>query len=276
MRNPTLPVASSGGPVASGLLDNRTAVVTGGGHGIGQVIAARLAQVGATVVVTGRSLDALEATAGAITACGGTAHAVPADVTSAEAIDRLLARVTELGLEVDVLVNNSGIAGPSAPLWEVDPADWDGAFAVNVRGVFLCCRAFLPSMLARGRGSVVTIGSMTGKRPITGRTTYAATKAALIGLTRTLAHEAGPRGVRVNLVSPGPVAGDRIERVFRMMADHEDITPEEARRRFTDPSALKRLIPPEDIAGAVVYLASDLAASVTGEDLNVSAGIVMH
>ena len=259
-----------------GLLDGRTAVVTGGGRGIGATIATGLAQAGATVVVTGRSSDALEATAAAITGRGGTAHAVAADVTSEQDLKRLVAQVTDLGLDVDVLVNNSGVAGPSAPLWQVSPEAWDEAFAVNVRGVFLACRAFLPSMLARGLGSIVTIGSMTAKRPLVGRTTYAATKSALIGFTRTLAHEVGPQGVRVNLVSPGPVAGERIERVFRMLAEHEQITTEEARRRFTDPSALKRLIPPDDVTGAVVYLASDLSASVTVEDLNVSAGIVMH
>jgi NAD(P)-dependent dehydrogenase (short-subunit alcohol dehydrogenase family) len=260
----------------SGLLEGRTAVVTGGGRGIGRVVATTLAGAGATVVVTARSVEPLEETAATIRAHGGTAHVIPADLGVTADVERLAARVDELGLDVDVLVNNSGVSGPSAPLWEVDPDDWDATFAVNVRGVYLCCRAFLPGMIARGSGSIVTIGSMTGKRPLLGRSAYGASKTALIGLIRALAHEVGPKGIRVNLVSPGGVDGERIERAIRMLAEQQDISVEDARRQFTDPAALKRLVPPADVANAVLFLASDLAASVTGEDLNASAGVVMY
>lgn len=259
-----------------GLLGGRTAVVTGGGRGIGRVIAVTLARAGAAVVVTGRTVPALEETAATIREEGGTAHVVPADISAPAHVERLAARVEELGLAVDVLVNNSGVSGPSAPLQHVDPDDWDATFAVNVRGVYLCCRAFLPGMLARGRGSIVTVGSMTGKRPLVGRTAYAASKTALIGLTRTLAHEVGPQGIRVNLVSPGGVTGERIERAIGMLAEQQGISVDQARRQFTDPAALKRLVPPEDVANTVLFLASDLAGSVTGEDVNASAGVVMH
>lgn len=227
-------------------------------------------------MITGRTVSALDETVGAITAAGGSAFAVPADITKTSDVDALATQVAELLPKVDVLVNNSGVSGPSASLWEIEPDDWDATFAVNVRGTYLCCRAFLPRMLDQGSGSIVTIGSMTGKRPLTGRTAYSATKTALIGLTRTLAHEVGPQGIRVNLVSPGGVEGERIDRVIAMLAQQQGTSLEETRRQFTDPAALKRLVPADDVANAVLFLASDLSVSVTGVDLNVSAGVVMH
>lgn len=258
------------------LLVDRVAVVTGAGRGLGRVIATALAEAGATVVVSGRDRTALGATEAAITAAGGRALTLPADVTDAAALEELASETLARLGRIDVLVNNSGIAGPSGPLESIDPADWDETFAVNVRGVFLACRAVIPTMRAHGRGVIVTIGSYTGKRPLTGRTPYAASKTALIGLTRTLAHELGPDGIRVNLISPGGIEGERIERVIRNLALQEGITDEEARARFEAPSALGRLVDAAEIASTVVFLASDAASGITGEDLNVSAGTVMH
>lgn len=260
----------------AGLLEGRTAVVTGGGRGIGRAIASELAGEGAAVVVAGRSVPALEETVRHIAARGGTALAVPADVTLAADLEQLAARTAAEFGAVDVLVANSGVAGPSGPLWELDPADWERTMAVNVTGVFLSCRAVLPAMIARGSGAVVVIGSMTGKRPLLHRTPYAASKASLIGLVRTLAAEAGPHGVRVNLVSPGAVEGDRIEWVIREQATARGVGVAEARAAFTGASPLGRLVTPEEVAAAVVWLASDRTAAVTGEDLNVSAGTVMY
>ncbi len=131
-------------------------------------------------------------------------------------------------------------------------------------------------MIERQSGSIIFISSMTGKRPLFGRTPYAAGKLALVGLARTLAWETGPYRIRVNVISPGPVAGERVERVIRFQAEAEDISTDESRRRFTSSSPLGRLVPPGDIANAAVFLASDQAASITGEDLNVSAGTVMY
>ena len=257
------------------MLRDEVVVVTGGGRGLGRVTAVALADAGAAVVVCGRDRDALDGTVEEIRSAGGTADAVVADVTAVDDLVALRDATIDRHGRVDVLVNNSGIAGPSAPLWELDPDDWDATFAVNVRGVFLACRAFLPDMIAAGRGSIVTIGSMTGKRPLPGRTPYAASKTALIGLTRTLAHDAGRYGIRVNLVSPGAIEGERIERVIANLAVHEGIAPDEARERFTGASPLARLVPPEDVAATVVFLASDRAASITGDDINVSAGVTM-
>jgi NAD(P)-dependent dehydrogenase (short-subunit alcohol dehydrogenase family) len=175
-----------------------------------------------------------------------------------------------------VLVNNSGIAGPMSVLWEIEPEEWDETIQVNLTGTFLCCRAFLPGMTSRGSGSIVVIGSVTGKRPLHGRTPYAASKLALVGLVRTLAWEVGEYGIRVNLISPGAVAGERIERVIEGQAKTKGVTIEDAREELAAGSPLKRFVDPEHVAEAVVFLASDAGSSVTGEDLNVSAGLAMY
>lgn len=176
---------------------------------------------------------------------------------------------------VDVLVANSGIPGPSAPLWEIEPGEWRQTLDVNVTGTYLCCRAVLPGMIESGGGSVVIIGSMTGKRPLEGRSPYAASKLALVGLTRTLAVDAGKHDIRVNLVSPGPVRGKRLEWVIEKQAEARGLSVDQARQAFKAGSPLHRLVDPDDVAQAVVFLASDEAVGITGTDLNVSSGMVM-
>ena len=131
-------------------------------------------------------------------------------------------------------------------------------------------------MIERRSGSIINIGSMAGKRQHLNRSPYAASKMALIGLTRTLAWEAGPYDIRVNVISPGAVEGERVEWVFQKQAEAQGISVEEARRQFTSASPLNKIASPIDIANAAIFLASDMSASVTGEDMNVSAGVVMY
>lgn len=250
--------------------------MTGAGRGIGREIALGLAREGAALVLASRTEGALLETRAAIEAIGGAAIVVPADISQPASVQNLADRTLDYFGHVDVLVNNSGIGGPSAPLWEIDPTDWEATFAVNVTGTYLCCRAFLPAMIKRTSGSVIIIGSMTGKRPLWGRTPYAASKMALVGLARTLALEAGPYGVRVNVISPGAIEGERIEWVIRKQAEGRGISADEVRQELASGSPLKRLVPPADVAAAAVFLASSRASSVTGEDLNISAGLVMY
>lgn len=257
-------------------LRGSTVLVTGAGRGIGRAIAVRCAEEGADVALAGRSVPELEQVAEQVRSAGARALVAPADVQDDSSITTAVRRVeSELG-EVDVLVANSGVAGPTAPLWEVDVAAWDQTQAVNVRGVFLSCRAVLPAMVRRRSGGIVVIGSMSGKRPLANRTAYTASKTALIGLVRSLALDSGPYGVRVNLVSPGPVAGPRLDRVLEEQSRATGRGSDDLRGEFAEQSPLHRLVEPEDVAAAVVFLASDDAQSVTGEDLNVSAGITMH
>jgi NAD(P)-dependent dehydrogenase (short-subunit alcohol dehydrogenase family) len=191
---------------------------------------------------------------------------VPAD------LDRLAAEVGP----VDTIVANSGIAGPTAELWTIDPAEWEETIAVNLTGTFLLCRALLPAMVERGSGSVVVIGSTTGKRPLWGRSAYAATKLGLVGLVRTLAVELGPHGIRVNLISPGAVEGERIEAVIREQARANGTSYEAIYDDFMKNIPLRRFVAPGEIADAAVFLASDASGSTTGEDLNVSGGVAMY
>lgn len=258
------------------MLKDKVAVVTGGGRGIGRAITLAYAREGADLVLAARSIEALTETKAAVESLGRKALVVPTDVRHEESVHNLAEQALSHFGRVDVLVNNSGIGGPTAPLWEITPADWQETFAVNVTGVYLCCRALLPAMIERRSGCIVIIGSMTGKRPLFGRTPYAASKMALVGLARTLAWEVGPYGIRVNVISPGGVEGERIEWVIRKQAETKGISLDEARRQFTSSSPLGRLIPPDDVAAAAVFLASDRATSITGEDLNVSAGTVMY
>ena len=174
------------------------------------------------------------------------------------------------------VVANAGVAGPTAPLHEITLADWRETIAADLDGVFLTFRAFIPAMIGRRAGRLIAISSMTGKRPLPGRTPYAAAKMGVIGLVRTLAAELGPHDIAVNAVCPGFVAGPRIEEVLRRQAAVRGITEEAARAEADSLSPLRRMVRPEEVAAACVYLASDGAAAITGEDLNVTAGVVMY
>ncbi len=177
-------------------LAGRTALITGGGSGLGAAMARALAAAGADLVITGRDQRKLDAVAAEIP---GT-RAVTCDVADEDSVARL--RDDLSGTEVSILVNNAGIAGPVAALTDIGVQEWDEVFAVNVRGTFLLCRAFLPQMVERGRGDVINVASVSGKRPLAHRTPYTASKMAILGLTSTLAFEVGPSGVNVNTLSP--------------------------------------------------------------------------
>jgi len=257
-------------------LENKIAVITGAGRGIGRAIALAYAREGANLVLAARSQEALEETRTMVEELGRKALVVPTDIRSEDSVHNLAVKALQHFSRVDILVNNSGIAGPTTPLWDIKLADWEDTFAVNVTGAYLCCRAFLPGMIQQRSGSIIFISSMTGKRPLYGRTPYAGSKMALVGIARTLAWEVGEYGLRVNVISPGPVEGERIKRVVRNQAAAQGISEEEALRQFTSSSPLGRLVPPDDIAEAAIFLASDKAASITGEDMNVSSGTVMY
>ncbi|MGJ9411204.1 SDR family NAD(P)-dependent oxidoreductase [Aeromicrobium sp. CF4.19] len=245
----------------------RLAVVTGGGSGLGAVIAAHLVAGGAEVVLVGRRAEALDEVARDL---GGAARAETCDVADPDSVESLAARLA--GEPVSILVNNAGIAGPVAPLTEIEPHDWDEVFAVNVRGTYLTCRAFLPGMVERGGGDVVNLASVSGKRPLARRTPYCASKMAVLGLSATLAQEVGPSGVRVNTLSPGPVEGERMDRNFRLEAERTGRSVEEARSAFVDRAALGRMVTPEEVGRAVVAMLD--MPGMTGADVDLSAGMV--
>jgi NAD(P)-dependent dehydrogenase (short-subunit alcohol dehydrogenase family) len=251
-------------------------VVTGGNQGLGRAIALAFADAGADVAITARTASTLETVAAEIHARGRRCLSVPCDVADAASVAALAVRVAgELG-PVATVVANAGIAGPTKPLHEISWAEWRECLGTDLDGVFLTFRAFLPTLLERRRGSLIAISSVTGKRPLENRTPYAAAKLGVIGLVRTLAVEVGSHGVRANTVVPGGITGPRIERVIEGQVASRGITAEQAREELTSAAALKRMVDPEEVAAACVFLASDAASGITGEDLNVSAGLVMY
>jgi NAD(P)-dependent dehydrogenase (short-subunit alcohol dehydrogenase family) len=248
-------------------LTGRTALVTGGGSGLGAAIATALHAAGADVVVTGRD----EAKLAAVTArLGGRARWLACDVADSASVDAL--RDALAGTEVSILVNNAGVPGPVAALTDIEPDEWDEVFAVNVRGTYLLCRAFLPGMVERGDGDVVNVASVSGKRPLAHRTPYCASKMAVIGLTSTLAFEVGPAGVRVNTLSPGPVAGPRMERNFRLEAERSGSSVESAEQAFVSRAALGRMVTEAEVGAAVVAMLA--MPGMCGADVDLSAGMV--
>jgi NAD(P)-dependent dehydrogenase (short-subunit alcohol dehydrogenase family) len=251
-------------------LSGQTALVTGAGNGLGRAIALALGGHGCPVIAVGRSAEHLAETADLVRTAGAQACWGICDVADPASVRSLAEELTDV--DVRILVNNAGIGGPVADLVDIDPADWDDVFAVNVRGTFLMCQAFLPGMLAAGDGRIVNIASVTGKRPLPRRTPYAASKMAVIGLTRTLAFEVGPRGVSVNSLSPGPVRGPRMERMFDLDAKVTGGTPEDSEERFVSRAALHRLVEEEEVAQAVIAMLS--VKGLCGADIDLSAGMV--
>lgn len=242
-------------------MKGRVALVTGGGRGIGRAVAAALTAEGARVAICGRAQPS------------GADLAVAADVGVEDDVRRLIARVTdELG-PPEIVVNNAASAGPTAPLHEIDAQDFAAVLRTNLLGPFLVSKHTLPAMLAAGRGAIVNIGSIAGVEAYPLRSPYAAAKWGLVGLTRTLAAEAGPGGVRVNLVAPGVTEGERADRVIATRAAATGTTVADLRAHYQAAIPLRRFVTPGEVAAAVVFLASDAASGITGQSFCVSGGI---
>ena len=236
-------------------LDGKTALVTGASKGIGKAIATELAAAGATVVVGYRSgKDEAEALAGEL---GGSA--VQADVSSAEEAKRL---VEEAG-DLDILVNNAGLTRDGL-LARMSDDDWRTVIDTNLASVFYTCRAVTRPMMKKRAGAIVNISSIVGVHGNWGQTNYAASKAGIIGFTKSLARELGSRNIRANVVAPGYVK-----------TQLTDVLPDEATGAMLENTPLGRLGDPEDVAGAVRFLCSDAASFITGEVLLVDGGLGM-
>ncbi|RII16091.1 Levodione reductase [Streptomyces sp. YIM 130001] len=251
----------------TGVFAGRTALITGGGNGLGRAMCRALSAAGARVVAVGRSRNTVTETVAGLPGPGRAAVCDVADPASVAALAGELADE-----EISVLVNNAGVAGPVKPLAEIEPTEWDDVFAANVRGVYLMCRAFVPAMTDRGSGDVVNVASVSGKRPLARRTPYCASKAAVLGLTTSLAAEAGPLGVQVNSLSPGPVAGPRMERNFRLEAERTGTTPDAAERAFVSRALLGRMVSEEEVGAALVAMLQ--MPGLCAADIDLSAGMV--
>jgi 2-keto-3-deoxy-L-fuconate dehydrogenase len=243
-------------------LVHKHALVTGAGSGIGEAIARCFAMAGASVVLADIDRAAANRVADSIRSEGGTASAEQLDVADPDASAGLAARLEPL----DILVNNAGI-GHVGTLLTTEASDLDKLYHVNVRGVFACCKAFVPAMLERGSGSVINMASVGALVAVRDRLAYTVTKHAVLGLTRALALDHSHMGVRFNAICPG-----RVETPFvkSRLAEYPD--PEAAYRVMSSSQLAGRMIRPDEIAAAALYLAADESAMVSGSALSIDSG----
>jgi NAD(P)-dependent dehydrogenase (short-subunit alcohol dehydrogenase family) len=239
-------------------LAGQTAIVTGAATGIGHAIAIRLASAGATIAVADMDLPRAETVAASLP---NASFAVRVDVASAESVRAAVAHVIATTNRIDILVNNAGIAGPAAFIWDQTDDDWQRNLAVNLTGVFNCCRAVVPHMRERGYGRIVNIASIAGKEGNPRMVPYSATKAGVIGLTKSLGKEVATEGICVNAVTPAVVR--------TLMLDQ--LTPEQV-AYMTDRIPMKRPGRPEEIANVVHFLSSPECSFVTAQCYDASGG----
>lgn len=242
-------------------LDGKTALVTGASQGIGEAIARRLAGQGAKVVLAARNEAKLAALAAEIAAQGGAAHVLALDVSAPESVPERIKSLPPEFAEIDILVNNAGVTADNLIL-RMSLDDWERVLRTNLTGAYALTKELVRGMIRRRWGRVISVSSVVGLMGNAGQANYAASKAGLIGFSKSLARELGSRNVTVNVVCPGYIE-------TAMTAE----LPEAARQHMVDAIVLKRLGTGDDIAAAVVYLASDGASYVTGETLNVSGGL---
>jgi len=251
-------------PALAGLV----ALVTGGGTGIGEVIARTFVDAGAEVVVTGRNAERL-----ALSAAKTGAHAIAANVADEASVKALFAAIDEKYGALDILVNNAGVTGPVARAEDMDISAWDETMAINMRGMILCIKHGVPRLRRRGGGSIVNMSSLMGLRGTSMRSAYTASKFAVIGITEAVAQEVGLDHIRVNALCPGAVNGELMQRVIAARSAAESRAPEDIiRTNYTDKAALKRWVEPEEVAAAALFLASPASAAITGDRLRVDAG----
>jgi NAD(P)-dependent dehydrogenase (short-subunit alcohol dehydrogenase family) len=253
-------------------LEGKVAIVTGGGGGIGRAIALRFAREGAAVVIAGPTAEKIASVETETSEAGGRALAVLTDVADEASVEQMVSSALKEFGRIDILVNNAGIAGPTALVPKVSLEDWDRTIAINLTGAFLCAKHSLPHMIERSNGCIINITSIAGLQAYAFRSPYCASKWGMIGLTQTLAEEAGRYGITANAIAPGPVRGPRIEQVIRNRAEEMKLPFEDVERQYVEPTALKRMVEEEDIAAMALFLASDDGRNITGETLNISAG----
>jgi len=240
-------------------------LVTAGGAGIGRAIARTFLDHGACVHVCDVDEKAL----------GGLKKDLPsvtqsiADVSKLADVDRMFDDVKKNLGGLDVLVNNAGIAGPTAKVEDIKPEDWERCIAVDLNGMFYCTRKAMPLIKAAGGGSIINLSSTAGRLGFPLRSPYAAAKWAVVGFTKTLAAEAGPDRVRVNCIQPGMVEGDRIERVIAAKAQASGTSREEVRAKMLERISLRTTVSAQDVANTAVFLATEPGRHISGQAISI-------
>ena len=252
-------------------LTGKRILITAGAAGIGRIMAEKMNAAGARVFVCDIDQTAL--------ADLSTTHPdigqMQADISDRAAVDAFFEQgLAALG-GLDVLVDNAGIAGPTGPVEDINPDDFERTLAINITGQFLCTRLAVPHLKAAGGGAIINLSSAAGKFAFPLRTPYSASKWAVVGFTKSLAAELGPFNIRVNAILPGAVEGPRIERVITAKADARGVPFEEMLANYTNLASMGRLIPPEDIAAMALFLASDDCGTLSGQALSIDGDTQM-
>jgi NAD(P)-dependent dehydrogenase (short-subunit alcohol dehydrogenase family) len=250
----------------------RVAIVTGVGPGIGRSSALALARDGCDVVIAARRAEYLAEVVPALEASGARALAVPTDTGDVVQCRRLVERTVEEFGRLDVVVSSAAKGTPNHTIMHSDLADWEQSWLVNVLGPLELCRSSVPHLQSAGGGAIVVVSTLAVRAINAGQGAYAATKGALTIAAQTLAREVGVDGIRVNVVVPGFVPGPNTETMFARMAERRGTTVDAVRDEMAADTALRRLPTPDDIADAVVFLASERARSITGQTLDVNGG----
>ncbi len=244
-------------------LKDRVALITGGAQGIGKIVGEELARQGAHVILGDVNLEGAEKSANEIKSSGGSASAVALNVTDADAVQKCFDYVSKEFKLVDILVNNAGITRDGL-LMRMKEADWDLVLSINLKGSFLCSQQAVKQMMKQKSGSIVNVASIVGLMGNAGQANYSASKAGLIGLTKTTAREVASRGIRVNAIAPG-----FIDTAMTQVLD------EKVRERLIEQIPLARLGLPEDIANCISFLVSDRASYITGQVISINGGMLM-
>lgn len=243
--------------------DGKTALITGSARGIGKAIAERLASQGARIIISDVMMDAAEKTVQEFKDKGYEAFAIKADVSNSDDVKALIKEAVAKYQTLDIVVNNAGITRDTLMI-RMSEDDWDKVLDINLKGAFLITRASAKIMMKQRFGKIVNISSVVGQMGNAGQSNYSASKAGLIGLTKSAARELAARGITVNAIAPGFIESEMTDKL-----------PEEVRNEFMKATALKRFGKPEDIAAAVAFLVSDDASYITGQILAVNGGLLM-
>ena len=245
------------------LLEERVAMVTGAAQGIGKAIALALAKEGANIVIVDINLEGAKATAREIESLGRETLVFEVDVSKADQVNEMVKKVLDSFKRIDILINNAGITR-DALIVRMDESDWDKVMEINLKGAFNCSKAVVKGMMKQRSGKVVSIASVIGLVGNAGQSNYAASKAGIIGLAKSLAKELAPRGINVNAIAPGFIKTEMTERLSQ-----------EVRAEMRKTIPLAKFGEVEDVAKVVLFLVSDAAGYITGQVINVDGGMIM-
>jgi len=258
-------------------LDGQVAVIVGGARGIGEAIAHKFAGEGARIALVdlAKMKPELDGVAQAIHQKGGQAMAIAADCTDDRQVNAMVDETVRRWGKIDILVNSAGLRGPLVPVHEISEQEYDAVLAVNLKAVFLCCRAVLKVMIKQKSGSIVSISGTAGREGMAMRGSLCAAKWGLVGLTQTIAKEAGPHGIRANVICPGGMDEPDLREMYAQRAKNLGMTVEAHEAQILALTPLRKYAKHEEVANAALFLASSDSSHTTGEALNVSGGRLM-